>query len=33
MNKLDKVILSPNTIVADWRREVKWNNIDEFFTC
>lgn len=31
MNTLDKVILSPNTIVADWRREVKWNNIDEFW--
>lgn len=31
MEVLDKVILSPNTIVADWRREVKWNNIDEFW--
>lgn len=31
MEVLDKVILSPNTIVADWRREVKWNNIDDFW--
>lgn len=31
MEVLDKVIVSPNTIVADWRREVKWNNIDDFW--
>ena len=23
--------VSPNTILADWRREVKYNNIDEFW--
>jgi transposase-like protein len=31
MEVLDNVIVSPNTIVADWRREVKWNNIDDFW--
>jgi transposase-like protein len=31
MSTLDSVIVSPNTIVADWRREVKWNNIDGFW--
>lgn len=31
MEVLDKVIVSPNTILADWRREVKWNNIDDFW--
>jgi len=31
MEVLDRIIVSPHTIVADWRREVKWNNIDEFW--
>jgi len=31
MRTLDNVVVSPNTIVADWRREDKWNNIDEFW--
>jgi len=31
MDVLDRIIVSPNTIVADWRREVKWNNIDDFW--
>lgn len=32
MNTLDRIMpVSPNTILADWRREVKDNNIDEFW--
>lgn len=32
MNTFNRVApVSPNTILADWRREVKYNNIDEFW--
>lgn len=32
MSVLSRVApVSPNTILADWRREVKYNNIDEFW--
>jgi transposase-like protein len=32
MNTFERISpVSPNTILADWRREVKYNNIDEFW--
>jgi len=32
MRVLDKITpVSPRTILADWRREVKYNNVDEFW--
>ena len=32
MNTYERIApVSPNTIVAEWRREVKYNNIDEFW--
>ena len=32
MSVLSRVApVSPRTILADWRREVKYNNIDEFW--
>ena len=32
MDYLNNILpLTPKTILADWRREVKYNNIDEFW--